>query len=1149
MLLQKYKVIITIVFIIICLVILYFLYNSWKNKINVNNEIKSNRYIKSNSYTNLKENVVDTPTTAPTSTIISISHPTLGRLQNNNNNNTALTFSTSGPATYFLVNNDSTVFNNSNHRVTLQTCDINGTPVNNFSGYLIINGFVNNVNNVVLGNKDNNKNAKYAWYFAIQTDGTYLIYNDADTINPNGTFLYCDATNSLKTKSFTMNKQTWNINIISGTLPDFPPASLSIQIQYCGSITTQVSCIPLKYDSNDISINNGNIANAYNIRLNTGKIIDKFYINNNSNIPNSKYKRCAIYFIDNQYNARYLYHYNNVLRSYSDITKSDSGLSDLYDKFQCAWYFALQSSGKYILYNDYGLETYSYLKYNATEDHFFRFGTSTYADVNCGLFSVNGYTSSIPQYDTTKSLIYSITTSTSKLLGMGKDSLSNNVITFKNEIVPIPNLFIKHTNDFKDKRVGIYYISHQYKIYYFVYNTNNYYIYPSFDFIPTNPNYLWSFIKKTDGKYVIYNDVDSTIPVPWPDGSSVINSNNYVGTTTNSYNIMIRRTSNLADALVFTINNPEFLSQTGPIPIIKTSTPDYVSNVKSIVISKKNNKILEMWAIFIYGQDGSQINNITNIGGGSSFTGQINSSSNDNSESNVFRILDYVSDIDTYIPLNKYRSLTDAINPKNIISNNSFSASELAPNQFNNLSYLSNTGGPNTGGPNLGLNILFSTKSGNNDYWQYTFTSPQNISGIEIFTRIDSNYDNSDNIMVNLLDSSLDISNPIAEGSFGIVRTTPQNLNNTHKVFTIGSYPDISPTPNPDSPIINVMEINQNVTDLTRITTTRAATTTQYMPTTPTNSQLPTNAQLPPNLPPPTNTQLPPPTNTQPPPTNTQPPTMSSNIYENIIALQNSSITKINTLLNNTYTSTPTSTHTSSMDNFADITPIKSIDLITYQDIYTKSVALTDSDTDYDKVAFDTYMHLQDKKINELQTNLNNIQTQFGTLKTPPVKAFRNLSNSQVLNVEGYLKPDPTATNNGQPSTYKGNGASPDKYPNYLIYGNNGCLQYNPGIDSTTSLSSTPAEYKFTSCNASNPKQQFFAKQITDKDTYNYPISESNRSYKISDQSSTNMNFYVINPIGADKQCLQLNNDGLSVMPCTMYPTQRFKPMYQNAIP
>ena len=127
MLPKQFQLIITIVVIIICLIILYFLYNWWENKINVNNEIKSNRYIKSNSYTNLKENVVDTPTTAPTSIIISISHPTLGRLQNNNNN-TALTFSTSGPATYFLVNNDL------QYKITMMDVSPN-TKKNNFISY------------------------------------------------------------------------------------------------------------------------------------------------------------------------------------------------------------------------------------------------------------------------------------------------------------------------------------------------------------------------------------------------------------------------------------------------------------------------------------------------------------------------------------------------------------------------------------------------------------------------------------------------------------------------------------------------------------------------------------------------------------------------------------------------------------------------------------------------------------------------------------------------------------------------------------------------------------------------------------------------------------------------------------------------------
>lgn len=223
------------------------------------------------------------------------------------------------------------------------------------------------------------------------------------------------------------------------------------------------------------------------------------------------------------------------------------------------------------------------------------------------------------------------------------------------------------------------------------------------------------------------------------------------------------------------------------------------------------------------------------------------------------------------------------------------------------------------------------------------------------------------------------------------------------------------------------------------------------------------------------------------------------------------------------------------------------LDLETLTNIYDKSIALGDDPLNYNQVAFDTYMYLQDKKIDALQKTMADITSQLGTEKNPPIKAFRSMNNSQIVNLEGY--PNPTATNNGQPSTYRGNGAS--KYPNYLIYGNNGCLQYNPPTTSSQSVeSSTPASYNFTSCNASNPSQQFYAKQINNISDYNTPITNNNNaSYKINDPNNTIMGFYVVNPINANDQCLQLNNDGLSVMPCNMDSSQRFKPMYRNAIP
>jgi hypothetical protein len=269
------------------------------------------------------------------------------------------------------------------------------------------------------------------------------------------------------------------------------------------------------------------------------------------------------------------------------------------------------------------------------------------------------------------------------------------------------------------------------------------------------------------------------------------------------------------------------------------------------------------------------------------------------------------------------------------------------------------------------------------------------------------------------------------------------------------------------------------------------------------------------------------------------------NINKANIEAQKPAIAQLNAMVNSPGTyPVPSGTSKSSFYDVSASLP----DLKTYQDIYTKSVALTDDPNNYNQVAFDTYMYLQNKKINGLQSSINSLKSQIGTSKQPPIKAFRNMENSHILNLEEY--PNPSTPNNGQPSTYKGNGST--QYPNYLIYGNNGCLQYNPASSSPNQnpLKSAPANWSFTSCNASKPNQQFYAKQITSKTEYNNPIKDpKNASYKISDPSSTNMGFYVVNPRGMSDQCLQLNSDGLSVMPCNMDSSQRFKPMYRNALP
>ena len=86
-------------------------------------------------------------------------------------------------------------------------------------------------------------------------------------------------------------------------------------------------------------------------------------------------------------------------------------------------------------------------------------------------------------------------------------------------------------------------------------------------------------------------------------------------------------------------------------------------------------------------------------------------------------------------------------------------------------------------------------------------------------------------------------------------------------------------------------------------------------------------------------------------------------------------------------------------------------------------------------------------------------------------------------------------------------------------------------------------------CNANEPKQQFKINKINNIDQYNNPITNTNnKNYKIQSDSLTKYGFYSVNPSIAYDQCLQLNNDGISVMPCTMNSSQRFTTNYHSVL-
>ena len=205
-----------------------------------------------------------------------------------------------------------------------------------------------------------------------------------------------------------------------------------------------------------------------------------------------------------------------------------------------------------------------------------------------------------------------------------------------------------------------------------------------------------------------------------------------------------------------------------------------------------------------------------------------------------------------------------------------------------------------------------------------------------------------------------------------------------------------------------------------------------------------------------------------------------------------------------------------------------------YIDAYNTSLALIDDPNQLNKVKFDAFIYIQNKKLDELQQTINSFPTNGNII--PPIKSIKNVHISKTLNVE-YRDPN---TNTNTNTTF-GNGSS--TYPNYLIYGNNGCLQYNKSIikPNTSNSEQLPASWSFKSCNSNDPNQRFTMKKVNTLNEYNAEIKENNDRYKITDTNTVIMGFNVVQPETDPHQCLMLNNDGLSVMPCNMEPSQRFK--------
>jgi len=287
------------------------------------------------------------------------------------------------------------------------------------------------------------------------------------------------------------------------------------------------------------------------------------------------------------------------------------------------------------------------------------------------------------------------------------------------------------------------------------------------------------------------------------------------------------------------------------------------------------------------------------------------------------------------------------------------------------------------------------------------------------------------------------------------------------------------------------------------------------------------------------------PTTTQQP-QGTGPLLLQSNTANQIINKQNTLISELNNILFNLKTSLKIPIDSTTMESFTTnntepfinmssvkLNPNKDTDIYNYANIYNQNIALLDDPNKMNQLSFNTYIHIQNQKINNLKKELKQLEEHIQNNKKNKnnIKSFKSMSNSKIINVELYNDK---------------NKNDAVKYPNYLIYGNNGCLEYdNEKEYKTVSVAPT---WKFNSCNSNNPKQQFVSNKINNLETYNSHIDDNNKESILNDDSNIMFGFNIINPIDDNKKCVQLNNDGISVMPCNLKYDQRFKPSYNTVL-
>lgn len=230
-------------------------------------------------------------------------------------------------------------------------------------------------------------------------------------------------------------------------------------------------------------------------------------------------------------------------------------------------------------------------------------------------------------------------------------------------------------------------------------------------------------------------------------------------------------------------------------------------------------------------------------------------------------------------------------------------------------------------------------------------------------------------------------------------------------------------------------------------------------------------------------------------------------------------------------------------------------DVKQYISPFNDSITLLNEPMTQKQNAFDMYIKLQNDKLNSINKQLQLLELKTNNAnrfnKPNNIKSIKNSSTSLSLNVDEYNAYGLSTTNYGitqnqynyNNSTQDNKNCVPIDNSNsnyYLIYGNNGCLSYNPD----ELINDKP--YDFIKCNANDPRQQFYINPVNDLCAYNNLIV--NNIDQINDKSIINLGFNAITPSSDINQCLTADSNSITIQPCTLDNNQKFKSFTKSII-